>query len=157
MPLAQQQGFLERRWPAKLMGTGTPNPARLPSLEDLSDAVLRVDYRQPGWFEWRPPGPYLLRWLVPVDPGPYVRLVPRPVVRERTREAALQALRRVDPQVRAAVLAAAGRNDPRLLAEPASDEAQIVPTELNLTLVYAPARQSVLVVSTDFWSVMGAW
>lgn len=157
MSLAQQQGFLARRWPAKLVGTDTPNPATLPSLENLSDAVLRVDYRQPGWYEWRPPGAYLLRWLVPVNPGPQVRLIPRPKVRERTREAALQALRRVDPQVRAAVLAAAGRNDPRLLAEPVSDEAQIVPTDLNLTLIYFPARQSLLVVSSEFWSVMGAW
>jgi RNA polymerase sigma-70 factor (ECF subfamily) len=157
MSLAQQQGFLARRWPAKLAGTNTPNPASLPSLEELSGAVLRVDYRQAGWFEWRPPGPYLLRWLVPVDPGPHVRLIPRPIVRERTREAALQALRRVDPQMRAAILAAAGRNDPRLLAAPMSDEAQIVPTELNLTLIYAPARQSVLVVSSDFWSILGPW
>jgi hypothetical protein len=92
-----------------------------------------------------------------VGSGPQVRLIPRPKVRERTREAALQALRRVDPQVRAAVLAAAGRTDPRLLTAPASDEEQIVPTDLNLTLIYAPARQSVVVVSSDFWSVMGAW
>ena len=69
----------------------------------------------------------------------------------------MQALRRVDPQVRAAVLAAAGRSDPRLLAEPVSDEAQIVPTELNLTLIYLPVRQSALVVSSDFWSTLGAW
>jgi hypothetical protein len=157
MSLAQQQGFLARRWPAKRVGTNTPNTATPPSLEELAGAVLRVDYRQPGWYEWRPPGPYLLRWLVPVDPGPQVRLVPRPKVRERTREAALQALRRVDPQVRAAVRAAAGRSDPRLLAEPASDAEQIVPTELNLTLIYLPVRQSALVVSTDFWSILGAW
>jgi RNA polymerase sigma-70 factor (ECF subfamily) len=157
MSLVQQQGFLARRWPAKLVGTGTPNPARLPSLEELADAVLRVDYRQPGWWEWRPPGSYLLRWLVPVGSGAQLRLIPRPRVRERTREAALQALRRVDPQVRAAVLAAAGRSDPGLPAAPVSDEAQIVPTELNLTLIYSPGRQSVLVVSSDFWSVMGAW
>jgi RNA polymerase sigma-70 factor (ECF subfamily) len=157
MSLAQQQGFLARRWPAKLVGTDTPNPATLPSLEDLSGSVLYIDYRQPGWYEWRPPGSYLLRWLVPVDPGPKGRLIPRPKVRERTREAALQALRRVDPQVRAAVLAAVGRSDPRLLAELVSDETQIVPTDLNLTLIYSPARQSVLVVSSDFWSVMGAW
>ena len=37
-----------RRWPPKLVGTGTPNPATLPSLEELTGAVLRVDYRQPG-------------------------------------------------------------------------------------------------------------
>jgi hypothetical protein len=157
MTLAQQQGFMARRWPAKLVGTDTPNPATLPPLEHLAGAVLRVDYRQPGGYEWRPPGPYLLRWLVPVDPGPEGRLIPRPMVRERTREAAIQALRRVDPQVRAAVLAAAGRNDPRFLAEPVSEEAQIAPTELNLTLIYLPARQSALVVSSDFWAVMGPW
>jgi hypothetical protein len=157
MSLAQQQGFLARRWPPKLVGTDTPNPATLPSLEELSGAVLRVDYRQPGWYEWRPPGPYLLRWLVPVDPGPHARLIPRPLVRERTREAALRALRRVDPQVRAAVIAAAGRSDPRLMTALASDESQIVPTDLNVTLIYLPVRQSALVVSSDFWSVLGAW
>jgi RNA polymerase sigma-70 factor (ECF subfamily) len=158
MSLAQQQGFLARRWPPKLMGTGTPNPTVLPSLEELAGAVLRVDYSQPGEYEWRPPGPYLLRWLVPVDLGPDGRrLIPRPLVRERTREAALQALRRLDPQMRAAVRAAAGRSDPRFLAEPVSDEAQIVPTELNLTLLYIPVRQSALVVSEDFWSILGAW
>jgi hypothetical protein len=156
MSLAQQQGFLARRWPGKLLGTGTPNPAAPPPWEDLANAVLYVDYCQPGWYEWRPPGSYLLRWLVPVGSSPQRRLVPRPKVRERTREAALQALRRVDPQVRAAILAAAGQSEPRLLAEPPSDESQIVPTELNLTLIYAPARQSVVVVSRDFWSVMGA-
>jgi hypothetical protein len=59
-------------------------------------------------------------------------------VRERTREAALQALRRVDPQVREALVQAIRRADPRVDATPPVDEAQIFPTGLNLKIVYVP-------------------
>jgi hypothetical protein len=52
--------------------------------------------------------------------------------------AALAALRRVDPQIRAAVQAAAGHDDPRLLQDLPPDEAQIVPTDLNLWIIYLP-------------------
>ena len=67
-----------------------------------------MDYRLPGSFQW----------TVPETPGdgtpPWLRLS---LVREPTREAALQAARRIDPQ---------------------ATEAQIAPTELQLTVVYRP-------------------
>jgi hypothetical protein len=60
-------------------------------------------------------------------------------VRERTREATLQAVRRVDPELRQALLAAACRADPRLPAElHVVEEDQIVPTRLDLAFVYIP-------------------
>jgi len=125
MPLAQQQGFLSRAvyWDLR-------------SLDDLADATLRVDYSQPGGFEWRVPGPYWLPWVVPLKFGREGRRVFVPTVRERTREDALQALRRVDPQIREAVMRTAARHDPRIAQSPPSEEAQIVPTRLNLTLLY---------------------
>src|SRR5262249_14177553 len=73
---------------------------------------------------------------VPLAFTPQGRRVPRPPVRERTREATLQAVRRVDPELRKALLAAACRADPRLPAEPhVVEEDQIVPTRLALAFV----------------------
>jgi hypothetical protein len=63
-------------------------------------------------------------------------------VRERTREAALQALRRVDPEIRQAVLQAAGRVDPRLVAAPPTEEAQIVPSRMDLAIIYIPGASN---------------
>jgi hypothetical protein len=127
MPLAQQQQFL-----ALALGN---EGSGLQSLQELEGATLRVDYTQPDWFTWRIPGPYWLRFIVPLAPD---RRVPFPLVRERTREAALQALRRVDPAIREAALRMARSADPRLEAAPPDDEAQIVATELDLVVLYIP-------------------
>ena len=86
---------------------------------DLSGATLRIDYTQPGWFEWAQP-----EWGA-VLPSP---------VREHTREAALQAALRIDPQ---------------------ATEAQIGPTKLDLIVAYqhAPHARYVRIVRThmDGW------
>jgi hypothetical protein len=98
MSLAQQQQYIALG-PADLAG-------RIESLEELATATLRVDYTLPGWF----------RWGAPADPEGR----PRPVigpwpVREPTREAALQAARRLSPRV---------------------TEAQLVRTELDVQFIY---------------------
>lgn len=80
------------------------------SLEQLAGTILRVDYTLPGGYQWTEPDePNSPPWLVSH----------RPPVRERIREAALQAARRIDPQV---------------------SEAQIVPSELALAILYLPPR-----------------
>jgi hypothetical protein len=127
MPLAQQQQFL-----TLALGNGGSG---LQSLQELAGATLRVEYTQPGWFTWRAPGPYWLRFVVPLSSD---RRVLFPLVRERTREAALQALRRVDPAIRDAALRLARNADPRLEAAVPDDEAQIVPTERDLVVLYTP-------------------
>jgi hypothetical protein len=86
LSLAQQQQFITR------LG------AHIRSLEQLASAVLRVEYTRPGGFRWEGPD------------GPTVS----PVL-ERTREAALQAARRIDPQ---------------------ADAAQILPSERAVTVLY---------------------
>jgi hypothetical protein len=155
MTLAQQQGFLARAFPATVPGTGSPDTVPgIRSPEDLAGAALRVDYQQPGWFEWRPAGPSWLRWILPTGPGPSFRRVFRPVVRERTREAAVQALRGVDREVRETARSAAVRVDPRLEAGFPADEAQIVPTGLELTTIYltgATSPYKVTIISQDSW------
>jgi hypothetical protein len=109
MTLAQQRGYLARAF----------HDRQNPHLDDLASATLHVDYRLPGWFRWSPPG----RW------HGY-----RPsLVRERTREAALQAARRIDP---------------------AAEDGQIVPTESDVVFLYtANAQDSPRVVRTreDGW------
>jgi hypothetical protein len=152
MTLAQQQGFLNRALGQE--GEG------LRSLEELAGATLRVDYWHPGWYEWRTPGPDALRWVVPLGPPPDGRRVLRPVVRERTREAALQALRQVDPAIREAVRNAALRFDPRLDQDLSSEEAQIVPTNLDLATIYIPCTTSKFPVQfqmTDYNSGISGW
>src|SRR2546421_4372807 len=110
MTLAQQQQFL-----AFGLGGGP-----LQSLDELAGAALRVEYTQPGAFQWGEPGwsGYYTRWVVPLEPGPQGRRVPRPPVRARTREATLQAVRRIDPPLREALLQAVRRADPRVEATP---------------------------------------
>jgi RNA polymerase sigma-70 factor (ECF subfamily) len=134
LSLAQQQAFFSRRLTLQ---------AEVHSLAELAGAVLRVDYTQPGWFEWAPPQNQTLRWAVRSTPGRDGRWQPVPPVRERTREAALQALRQIDPQIRAAVrataLADAGRAVVASLAALPSEGEQIVPTPLNLVTIYIPA------------------
>jgi hypothetical protein len=79
MSLPQQQQFLS-------LAFGTRATAQKVELEELARAALQVQYTPQGWFQWAPGGSGL---------GPFET----PPVLERTREAALQAARRIDPQV----------------------------------------------------------
>jgi hypothetical protein len=79
LTLAQQQEFLR-----VAVDTQADPP---PSLQELSEATLRVVYTQPGGFEWPGKG----RWAV-------LQFRPSPV-QAGTREAAFQAARRLDPSV----------------------------------------------------------
>jgi hypothetical protein len=98
MTLAQQQQFIA-------LGLGDL-ANRIRSLEELAGATVRVDYTWPGWFQWgAPPAP---KGSLRPQIGPWR-------VRERTREAALRAARRLDPQ---------------------ADAAQLVETTLDLRFIY---------------------
>jgi hypothetical protein len=152
MSLAQQQRFLAiaLEWDEK----------PLQSLDELEGAVLRVDYSQLGAFEWRVPGAGAdwLQWMMPTGSG---RRAPRPPVRAPTRAEALQAARRLDPQLAQGMLQVARRLQPQLTAaDMRPHEAQIVPTELNLTFLYVPgashARQ-IRRFSFDNQSAYGTW
>jgi hypothetical protein len=138
MPLAQQQEFL-----ARALGPKSPP---LQSLDDMSGAVLRVQYTQPGGFQWGEGVGSYTHWRVPLASG---RRVPRPLVQARTREAALQAVRQVDLPIREALLEAARRGVPGLAVAPRTDatlesveELQVVPTKLDLTFAYLPGPAS---------------
>jgi hypothetical protein len=89
MTLAQQRAYLEQAGQA----------ARI---TEMGNAVLRLGYTLPDRYEWREPG-----WR---------NYIPSPV-QEATREAALQAARRLKPDV---------------------PEAEIIPTKLDLAVMYAP-------------------
>jgi RNA polymerase sigma-70 factor, ECF subfamily len=150
MSLVQQQGFL---------ALGIRPAVRLESMEDLAGAVLRVDYRQPGEFRWQPPG--WLQWFVPFEPGPSGRRALTPPIQGRTREAALQALREMDPRLREAVRQAAGRfAGPGQEVQLVSEAAEIVPTELDLVFVYMPGATNkiapILYGSSMNWNP-GTW
>jgi hypothetical protein len=127
MTLAQQQQFIASATLYQPL-----------ALADLAEATLRVDYTQPGWFQWGNPGLIWSwrRWAVVVEPGPNGRWAPRPVVRERTREAAMQAVMRIDPKIRGAAIhelrSLRDTSDP----PPVPLEAQIFPTELSLAFAY---------------------
>jgi hypothetical protein len=74
-----------------------------------------------------------------MEPGRQGRRVLRPSVRERTREAALQAVRGIDPQIREALLQHARREDSHVEASPhVIEEEQIFPTRLDLQFIYIP-------------------
>jgi hypothetical protein len=104
MTLAQQQGFISLGLTSDAFNSEADRPSA--GLEALSNAMLRIDYTLPDGFQW----------VKPEQPGApsWQALLPSPA-RERTRDAALLAARRIDPQV---------------------DVAQIAPTELGLTLFY---------------------
>jgi RNA polymerase sigma-70 factor (ECF subfamily) len=141
MPLAQQQAFIARAL--------IPEAGPLQSLEEMEGAVLRVDYTQPGWFEWRPPGAVgNLQWVLPVAPG---RRAPRAPVRERTREAVLQSARRLYSQLQETLLRVERKLNPQVdPSELSPRESQIVPTRLNLTVLYVPgAAHSRLITWTS--------
>jgi hypothetical protein len=129
MSLSQQQQYIalgERDWIEPLQ-----------SLEELAGGVLRVEYTQPGWFEWRVPGHPYFQWIVPIGTGSQLRRATRPQIRERTPEAALEKARRLYPQGFEAEVQTAKQFDARFEAaamEPQAD--QIVPTGLDLTIIY---------------------
>jgi hypothetical protein len=130
MSLAQQQGFLARAV------KGEP----LRSFDELAGATLRVDYTQPGAFQWHKPGGFTpTRWVVRVEPGLTGRRVLIPPIRERTPEAALAAARRAFPEITPALLATFRQGDPTLDADQILPQpGQIFPTELDLVIVYIP-------------------
>jgi RNA polymerase sigma-70 factor, ECF subfamily len=108
-------------------------------LQELQEAALRVEYTQPGWFQWGSPAlaQHWIRWVVPIEPGRGGRRVLRPPVCEQTREAALAAVRRIDPRLRAATLHRMPDQAPSGEAtRTVPVEEQIFPTELGLTIVY---------------------
>src|SRR5437879_3879557 len=82
----------------------------------------------------------LLRW--PSFPIPRGQRLLRPPVQERTREAALAAVRRLDPQLLEALAREWQRQDPRTAATSPADPAQIFPTKLSLTIIYIPGSSN---------------
>jgi hypothetical protein len=104
LALAQQPEFLS--YLTRVAGE------RLPSLEAVSQMTIRVEYLQPGEFQWVQPG--MSDYLGDNRPWP-VNYFQLPTARGRTRDAVLQAARRVDPNV---------------------DPAQIRPTELWLAVIF---------------------
>jgi hypothetical protein len=85
---------------------------RLPSLDALTQMTVRVEYIQPGEFQWVQPG--MSEFQGPDRPWP-ANFFEIPIVRDRTREAVLETARRIDPTV---------------------DPAQISPTELWLAVIF---------------------
>jgi hypothetical protein len=135
MPLLQQQRYLTLALGSEGQG--------LQSLEELSGATLRVEYTHPGAFQWgesgHPGQGRYTRWVIPLSAGPQGRRVPRPSVRGRTWGETLQAVRQVDPGLRAALLEATRHTDPRVEPSPrVVEEEQIFPTRQELTFVYIP-------------------
>jgi hypothetical protein len=121
-----------------------------------------VEYTVPGWFEWHPPGPDWLRWVIPIVPGREGRRTLMPPVLERTRAAALEAARRLFPTIRDRLLRALQRGEAAIdAAEIAPQETQIVPTELNLTMVHIPGdanrRQLHMVTAAHGMGVWNTW
>jgi hypothetical protein len=131
MTLPQQQQFMA----LALQFDSKP----LRSLEELDGAALRVEYTRPGSYRWGNPDDYHpTRWAVSLAPGPEGRRVPRPPVIEPTREAVVAGIRTVDPDIREAIWRARIKDDPRLAASPRSDEAEVFPTRLGLTVITIP-------------------
>jgi RNA polymerase sigma factor (sigma-70 family) len=118
----------------------------IPSLQDLQGATLRIDYSQPGGFQWGDPDVDRIwaRWVVIVEDGPEGRWVPRPSVRERTREAVMQAVLRLDPKIRERAVHTVRSQRPTPEPDPTPLEAQIFPTKLSLTFLYFPAASNAL-------------
>jgi hypothetical protein len=100
----------------------------------MEGAVLWIDYTQPGGFEW-PPSENWMRWELPGEPGPSGRRVLYGPICEQTREAALAALRRAEPEVREA---------PRRTGATAESidefvaKMEVAPTRYYLAFVYVP-------------------
>jgi hypothetical protein len=80
-------------------------------------------------------------------------------VRERTREAALAAARRIAPQLSQELVDAMRQFDPRHEAVPmVPDESQIVPTKRDLTVIYIPGatnKRPIQYISPSTWVTNG--
>jgi hypothetical protein len=134
MTLAQQQQFIANA----IYGRAAP----LQSLDELAGAVLRVDYTQPGWFEWPAPEDFR-RWAMTIEPGPEGRREPHAPIRERTREAARQALREVQSRMREIFLKFAPKQQvPIEEAEKVLQKMEVSPTQLYLAIVYIPGTSN---------------
>jgi hypothetical protein len=135
MSLAQQQQFIA----FEALYT-------MPSLQDLQGASFRVDYSQPGWFQWGNPDITWSwwRWVVIVEHGIEGRWVPRPLLRERTREAVMQAVLRLDPKIREKAVHTRRTARPSPEPDPTPLEAQVFPTKLSLTFMYFPSASNAL-------------
>jgi RNA polymerase sigma-70 factor, ECF subfamily len=148
MSLNQQQQFLAFSLPGDAEG--------LHSLDELDGATLRVDYSLPGWYEWRPGGWF--QWVLPTADG---RRVPRPPLRERTREAALQAARRyippfAQPMVKAMRSLTPGVTEAQMIPQ----ETDVVPTTLRLQITYIPGsshRHAIVTFHSGVDERRGTW
>jgi hypothetical protein len=156
MSLPQQQQFLQLAL--------EPDAPPLRSLDELAGATLRVDYSQPGAFQWGDPGQFhsWTAWVVPVERGREGRRVLRPTVRERTREATVEAVRRLDPRLRAAAGQSVSQpDDPARPSQPADPpEAEVFPTALRLTFVYIPGSSNgrpIRISSGGMTNWQGSW
>jgi len=137
MSLAQQQQFIAYA----TIDHALSGPFK--SLDELAGATLRVDYTQPGWYQWGDPAISWRRWAA-ADPARPDRWAPLPTVRARTREALWEAVNRLDPQIRD--WAGNPRNLPRRKEEPLPVEALVFPTELSLTFIYFPGASTARLV-----------
>ena len=136
MSLKPQQQFIMFSLPGDAEGLQSP--------DELAGATLRVDYQQPGWYEWRPGSWY--RWATPTADG---KRVPRLLLRERTREAALQAARRYFPPFAQAVVKAERAFNPGVTEEQLTPQAKdVVPTTLELQITYFPGSSHRHVIVT---------
>jgi RNA polymerase sigma-70 factor (ECF subfamily) len=134
MSLAQQQQFITE---ATLY-----DPL---SLEELAGASMRVDYSQPGEFQWGNPDLdwHWSRWVIILEHGRQGRWAPRPLLRARTREAVMQAVLRLDPKIREGAVHSFRSQRPTPEPEPPVPlEAQVFPTRLSLTFIYFPAASN---------------
>jgi hypothetical protein len=131
MSLVQQQGFLAH---------GIVRYQSLQSLDELAGAVLRVEYIQPGAFEWEPAemGTWL-RWVVPLEPGPQGHRMLVPPIRARTREETVQAASRIEPRLREALLK--GFRMPAAKVDQVL-QGKINPTRMDLQIAYIPGTSN---------------
>ena len=72
--------------------------------------------------------------------------MPRPLLRDRTREAVMQAVMRLDPRVRERAVHTFRTSRPTPEPDPPSLEEQVFPTKLWLTFIYFPAASNAFCV-----------
>jgi RNA polymerase sigma-70 factor (ECF subfamily) len=156
MPLSQQQQFIAHAV------QDHPLSGPFQSLEELAGATLRVEYTQPGEYQWGDPARAYnwKQWALIVEPGKQGRWAPRPALRGNTREAVVEAMRRLDPKIRELAVNTdrfkGAQPDPEL---PLPPEAQIFPTELSLTFVYFPSGSNARLIhivrpNGNYWQLL---
>jgi RNA polymerase sigma-70 factor (ECF subfamily) len=151
MPLAQQQQFISHST------LYDPIP-----LQGFSGGVLRVDYTQPGGFQWGDPGLSWSwsRWFIVREHGPQGHWTPRPSIQGRTREAVREALLRLDPGIRDLAVHKLGAPAPiSAPTAPVPLEAQIFPSELSLVFLYIPSSSNehaihIVAPNMDAWQLL---